>query len=93
MGGFVQVACQGFLVREACVVFWWVELYFFSLEYNEVFSNQLREVNCFGVTLGSLYIGAQGCVPVLLENFHGISCSGSCLPLGGAWFQCRYGRV
>ena len=30
MGGFVQVACQGFLVREACVGVWWVELYFFS---------------------------------------------------------------
>ena len=36
----------------------------------------------FGVTLGSLYIGAQGCVPVLLKNLHGISCSGTCWPLG-----------
>ena len=26
----------------------------------------------------SLYIGAQGCVPVLLENLHGMSCSGTC---------------
>ena len=25
-------------------------------------------MNGFGVTLGSLYIEAQGCVPVLLEN-------------------------
>jgi len=33
------------------------------------------------VTLGSLYIGAQGCVPVLLENFHGMSCSETCWPL------------
>ena len=41
---------------------------FFSLEYNEVSSNELRDVNGFGVTLGSLYIEAQGCVPVLLEN-------------------------
>ena len=39
--GFVQVACQGFMVREACSVFWWVELYFFSLECNEVSSNEL----------------------------------------------------
>ena len=31
--------------------------------------------------LGSLYIGAQGCVPVLLENLHGISFSGTCWPL------------
>ena len=37
--------------------------------------------------MGSLYIEAQGCVPVLLENLHGRSCSGTCWPLGGAWFQ------
>ena len=35
-----QVACQGFLVREACVGVL-VELYFFSLECNEVSSNEL----------------------------------------------------
>ena len=45
------------------------------------------------VVLGSLYIEAQGCVPVLLENLHGMSCSGTCWPLAGAWFQCRYGGV
>ena len=45
----------------------------------------------FGVTLGSLYIEAQGYVPVLLENLCGMSFSGTCWPLGGAWFQCRYG--
>ena len=28
----------------------------------------------FGVTLGSLYIDAQGYVPVLLENLGGMSC-------------------
>ena len=44
-------------------------------------------VNGFGVTLGSLYVEAQGCVPVLLENLHGMSCSGTCWPLGGAWLQ------
>ena len=49
------------------------------------------------MTLGSLYIEAQGCVPVLLENLCGMSFSGACWPLGcnrllgGAWFQCRYG--
>ena len=74
-------------------MFWWVELDFFSLECNEVSSNELRDVNGFGVTLGSLYIEAQGCVPVLLENLHGMSCPGTCWPLGGAWFQCRYGGV
>ena len=40
-----------------------------------------------GVTLDSLYIEAQGYVPVLLENLHDMSCSGPCWPLGGAWFQ------
>ena len=30
------------------------------------------------MTLGSLYIDAQGYVPVLLENLHGMSCSGTC---------------
>ena len=65
-------------------VFWWVELDFFSLELNEVSSNELRDVSGFGVTLGSLYIEAQGCVPVLLENLPGMSCSGTCWPLGSA---------
>ena len=46
----------------------------------------------FGVTFGSLYTEAQGCVPVLVENLRGMSCSGTCL-LGGALFQCRYGGV
>ena len=67
-----------------------MELDFFSLECNEVSSNELLGVNCFRVTLGSLYIGAQGCVPVLLENLRSMSCSGTSWPLGGAWFQCRY---
>ena len=39
------------------------------------------------MTLGSLYIEAQGYVPVLLENLHGMSCSGTCWPLGGACFS------
>ena len=34
-----------------------------------------------GVTLGSLYIEAQGCVPLLLENLLGMSCPGNCWPL------------
>ena len=39
------------------------------------------------MTLGSLYIEAQGYVPVLLENVCGMSCSGTCWPLGGACFS------
>ena len=54
-----------------------MELDFFSLERNELSSNELLDVNGFGVTLGSLHIEAQGCVPVLLENLHGMSCSGT----------------
>ena len=56
-------------------------------------SNELGNVSGFGVTLDSLYIEAQGCVPVLLENLHGMSCSGTHWLLCGAWFQCRYGGV
>ena len=37
--------------------------------------------------MGSLYFEAQGCVPVLLENLHGMSCSGACWLLGGACFS------
>ena len=85
----VKVSWLGKLVS----VFWWLELYFFSLECNEVSSNELCNVSGFGVTLGSLYIEAQGYVPVLLENLRGMSCSGTCWPLGGAWFQRRYGGV
>ena len=44
-----------------------------------------------GVTLGCLYVDAQGYVPALLENLHGMSCSGTYWLLGGGWFQCRYG--
>ena len=36
------------------------------------------------MTLGSLYIEAQGCVPVLLESLCGMSRSGTCSSLGGA---------
>ena len=47
----------------------------------------------FGVTLGSLYLEAQGCVPLLLENLLGMSCPGTCWPLCGSLFQCKYGGV
>ena len=85
----VKVSRLGKLVS----VFQWVELDFFSLDCNEVSSNEFRDVSGFDVTLGTLYIEAQGYFPVLLENLHGMSCSGTCWPLGGAWFQCRYGGV
>ena len=59
MGEVVQVACQGFLVREAWVGVLVGELDFFSLECNEVSSNELWDVYGFGVTLGSLYLGLR----------------------------------
>ena len=93
MGGVVSVACQSFLVREPCVCVLVGGADFFSLECNEVSSNEFSYVGGFGITLGSLYIEAQCCVPVSLENLHVMSCSGTCWPLGGAWFHCRYGGV
>ena len=42
------------------------------------------------MTLDSLYVDAQGSVPALLENLHGMSCSGTYWLLAGGWFQCRY---
>ena len=43
-----------------------------------------------GVTLGTLSVDVQGCVPALLENLRGMSCSKTYWLLGGGWFQCRY---
>ena len=72
-------------------VFWWVELDLFSLECNEVPTSEFWGVYGFGMALGSLSFNAQGWVPPLMENLLGMSCSGTCWLLGGAWFQCRYG--
>ena len=40
-----------------------------------------------GVTFGSLYIDAQGYVPALLENLHGMSCSVTYWLLGVVGFS------
>ena len=40
-----------------------------------------------GVTMGSLYVDAQGYVPALLENLRGMSCSKTYWLLGGGWFS------
>ena len=73
------MAYQGFLVGELVSLFWWVELDFFSLECNEVSSIEFWDVNGFGVTLSSLYIEAQGYVPVFMgfsrqEYWRGLPC-------------------
>ena len=81
----VKVSWLGKLVS----VFWWVELDLFSLKCNEVSSSEFWG---FSMALGSLYIEAQDYVPVLLKNLCSMYFSGTCWHLGGAWFQCRYGR-
>ena len=50
----------------------------------------LWDVYGFGVTLGSLYIEAQGYVSALVENLHDMSCSGTCWLLLVLGFS-RYG--
>ena len=95
-GSLLCVGLDGWLVNVSWLetlvsAFWWVELGFFSLECNEVFSSEFWDVYWFGATLGSLYIEAQGYVPAFLENVCGMSCSGTCWLLDGAWFQCIFG--
>ena len=46
-----------------------------------------EDVYGFGVTLGSLYLEAQGRVPLLLENLLGMSCPGTCWLLRGFGFS------
>ena len=65
-------------------VFQWVELGLLSLEHDEVSSSEFWGVYGFVMALGSLSFNAQGCVPALLENYSGMSCSGTCWLLGGA---------
>ena len=48
-------------------------------------SNELWDVYGFGVTLGSLCLGAHGCVPLLLENLLvclALELVGPCVVLG-----------
>ena len=84
----VKVSCLGKLV----LVFWWVELDFFSLECSDMSSSEFWDVSGFGVALDCLYIKAQVYVPAVLENLRGMSCSETCWLFCVAWFQCRYGR-
>ena len=91
MGGVGRVACQGFLVMEACVHVLVGGAGSLLSECREVPRSEFLGVYGFGVPLDSLYIEAQGYVPVLLDNLCGMSCSVTCWPFGSAWFQCRYG--
>ena len=63
-----------------------MELDLFSLECNEVSSSEFWGVFGFGMVLGNLTFNVQCCVPVLLENYCGMSCTGTCWLFGGARF-------
>ena len=93
MSGVVSVACQCFLVREACVgvLVGGAGFLLSGVQWSDKY--WVMRCQWFWSNLSCLYIEAQGCVPVLLENLCGMSCSGTCWPLGGAWFQCRYGGI
>ena len=72
-------AFQGFLVGGACVcVLVCGIVSFLSLECNEVSSSEFWGVYCLNMALRSLSFSFQGCVPVLLENYHGVACTGYC---------------
>ena len=68
MGGVDEWLVKVSWLLELVSVFWWVELYLFSLECNEVSSSEFWGIYGFGMALGSLYFNAQGCVLALLEN-------------------------
>ena len=53
----VKVSWLGKLV----LVFWWVELDFFSLECNEVPGNELGDANGFGVTWAACTLKLRAC--------------------------------
>ena len=93
---FLWVGLEEWLVKVSWLgklasVFWWVELDLFSLECNEVSSNDFWDVCGFGVTKYR-----ETCILMIRAVFLpcwriSVSFSGTCWLLGGAWFQCRYG--
>ena len=68
-------------------MFWWVEPDLFSLKCNEESSSEFWGVYGFGMALGSLSFNAQGCVPALLENWHGVCLT---LELIGSWVELGF---
>ena len=56
MVGFYRWLVKISRLGKLVLVFWLMELDFFSLECSEVSSNEFQDVNVFGVTLGRLYI-------------------------------------
>ena len=72
-------------------MFWFVELNLFSLECNKVSHSEFWGFYGFSMALDSLSFNAQYCVPVLLGNYHAVSCTGSCWLFGRDCFQCKCG--
>ena len=68
MGGVGLMACQGFLIMEACVCVLVHGTGSLLSECNEVSSSEFLGVYGFSMALGSSSFNVQGCVPVLLEN-------------------------
>ena len=91
MGGVGQVACKVSWLGKLTSVFWWVELDLFCLECSEVPSSEFEVSLGLVCLLATCIFVLKSYVPALLENLHGMSCSEIGWPLGGAWFQCRYG--
>ena len=60
--GLDQWLVKASWLGELVSVFWWVELYFFSLECNEVFSSLFWGVSVFGMALGSPSFNIQFCL-------------------------------
>ena len=84
---FVKVSWFGKLAS----VFWYVELDCFSLSAMECPVMSFGMGLCVWCDFRQLSVDAQGYVPALLENLHGVSCSGTYWLLRGGWFWCRYG--
>ena len=64
-------------------VFWWVGLDLVFLVGRAASGGVFWGV-CDLMVLGTLSANGQGCVPVLLVVWHGVSSTGACRPLGGA---------
>ena len=69
-------------LRKLVSVFWWVELYFFSLECNEMSSNELWMSMVLG-WLGLPVSWSSGLCSLLLENLLGMSCPETCFAQSG----------
>ena len=72
-------------LRKLVSVFWWVELYFFSLECNEMSSNELWMSMVLGC-LGLPVFWSSGLCSLLLENLFGMSFPEMCFIQRG--LQC-----